>query len=115
VIAGIYDSVGLAKTIHDLATEHSEVYLACRDRLAGSLEQFETHLRRFFSKVERRYAQSSNKNPTVWIMFASGRCSHEALDITMSNQSPASRAVDPCAGQVITSSTSHGLILDASQ
>ena len=115
VIAGIYDSVGLAKTIHDLATEHSEVYLACRDRLAGSLEQFETHLRRYFTKVERRHAQSRNKNPTVWIMFASGRCNPEALGVTMSNQSSASRAVDPCAVPVIAPTTSHGLILDASQ
>lgn len=73
VIAGIYDSVGLAKTIYDLATERSEVYLACRDRLAGSLEQFEVHLRRLFNKVERRHGQSRNKNPTVWILYASGR------------------------------------------
>ena len=107
VIAGIYDSVGLAKTIHDLATEHSEVYLACRDRLAGSLEQFESHLRGYFTKVERRHAQSRNKNPTVWIMYASGRCNPETLDVTMSNHTTATREVDPCVSQVIASFTSR--------
>jgi len=83
VIAGIYDSVGLAKTIFDLSTDRSEVYLACRDRLAGSLEQFEGYLRCLFTHVERRHAVSRNKNPTVWMMYASGRRSPEALEVTL--------------------------------
>jgi hypothetical protein len=90
VIAGIYDSVGLAKTIYALATERSEVYLACRDRLAGSLEQFEGHLRLLFGRVERRHAQSRNKNPTVWILYATGRHSSGAFEVELLQTPPSS-------------------------
>ena len=73
VVASIYDSSALAKTIYDLANEHSQVYLACRDRLAGSIEQFEMHLTRLFANVRRRKATSTNRNPDVWILHVSGR------------------------------------------
>lgn len=73
VVASIYDSSALAKTIYDLTNQHSQVFLACRDRLAGSIEQFEGHLRRLFSNVTRQKATSHNKNPDVWILHVSGR------------------------------------------
>lgn len=76
VIAGIYDSSGLAKTIHDLATERSQVYLAVRERLSGNIEVFESHLRALFHQVERRPAQSRNR-AAVWILYATGRKSHQ--------------------------------------
>ena len=73
VVASIYDSSALAKTVYDLADERSQVYLACRDRLAGSIEQFEMHLARLFANVQRRKATSTNRNPDVWILHVSGR------------------------------------------
>jgi predicted nicotinamide N-methyase len=73
VVASIYDSSALAKTIYDLADQRSQVYLACRDRLAGSIEQFEVHLTRLFANVCRRKATSTNRNPDVWILHVSGR------------------------------------------
>ena len=73
VVASIYDSSALAKTIYDLADERSQVYLACRDRLSGSIEQFEMHLTRLFANVQRRKATSTNRNPDVWILHVSGR------------------------------------------
>lgn len=77
VVASIYDSSALAKTIYDLANERSQVYLACRDRLAGSIEKFEGHLQQLFTNVERRKATSSNKNPGVWVLHVSGRKSSQ--------------------------------------
>lgn len=73
VVASIYDSYGLAKTIYNLANEDSRVYLACKDRLTGFIEKFESYMRGMFACVERREADSLNKNPGVWILFASGR------------------------------------------
>jgi predicted nicotinamide N-methyase len=77
VVASIYDSYGLAKTIYELAHSNSLVYLACRDRLAGSIEEFEGHLQGMFLHVERRKADSSNKNQDVWILIARGKCSNQ--------------------------------------
>jgi hypothetical protein len=77
VVASIYSAPALAKTIYDLSTARSQVYLACRDRLAGSLELFETQLRVLFTRVERRKATSNNKNPDLWILHASGRRSNQ--------------------------------------
>ncbi len=77
VVASIYDSSALAKTIYDLAHESSKIYLACRDRLAGSIEQFEADLKSLFFTVERQKATSSNKNPDVWILHVSGRRSDQ--------------------------------------
>lgn len=77
VVASIYTSTGLVKTIYDLAHERSQVYLACRDRLTGSVEKFEAKLRQLFSTVERRKAVSHNKNPDVWILHASGKRSSQ--------------------------------------
>ena len=77
VVASIYDSSALAKTIYDLVNKRSQVYLACRDRLAGSIEQFEGHLSRLFDVVERRKATSYNKNPDVWILHVAGRKSSQ--------------------------------------
>lgn len=73
VVASIYDSSALAKTIYDLADERSQIYLACRDRLAGSIEQLEMHLTRLFANVRRRKATSTNRNPDVWILHVSDR------------------------------------------
>jgi hypothetical protein len=77
VVASIYDSYGLAKTIYELAHADSWVYLACRDRLAGSIEEFEGHLQTMFLHVERRKADSSNKNQAVLILIARGKCSNQ--------------------------------------
>lgn len=73
VVASIYDSTGLSQTLYGLATKDTRVYLACRDRLAGSIERFEGQMKQLFTQVERRKAYSSNKNPDVWIFYASGR------------------------------------------
>lgn len=73
VVASIYDSTGLARTIYDLAKVDSRVYLACRDRLAGNVERFEAYMKQYFTIVERRKAESQNKSPNVWIMFATGK------------------------------------------
>jgi predicted nicotinamide N-methyase len=77
VVASIYDSSGLVKTIYDLANPDSRVYLACNDRLAGCIEKFENQMKQLFTHVERRKAVSSNRNPDVWIMFACGRRSNQ--------------------------------------
>jgi hypothetical protein len=77
VVASIYSAPALAKALYDLSTSRSQVYLACRDRLTGNIEQFEAQLKVLFSRVERRKAISSNKNPNVWIMYASGRRSNQ--------------------------------------
>jgi predicted nicotinamide N-methyase len=77
VVASIYDSSALAKTLCDLANPETKVYLACRDRLAGSIERFEIQMKQMFAKVERRKTDSSNKNPDVWIFYASGRRSYQ--------------------------------------
>lgn len=73
VVASIYDDYGLAKTIYELAHSKTWVFLAIRDRLAGSVENFEGHLKKMFVNVERRKADSSNKNPNVWILTAYGK------------------------------------------
>jgi predicted nicotinamide N-methyase len=73
VVASIYDDYGLAKTIYELAHSKTFVFLACRDRLAGSIENFEGHLKKMFVNVERRKADSSNKNPSVWVLTAYGK------------------------------------------
>ena len=77
VVASIYDSFALAKTIYDLAHSKTWVYLACRDRLAGSIEQFESYLKQMFQFVERQKADSSNRNPNVWILTARGKYSDQ--------------------------------------
>jgi hypothetical protein len=77
VVASIYDSYGLAKTIYELAHSDSWVYLACRDRLAGSIEEFQGHLQKMFLHVERRKADSSNNNQSIWILIARGKCSNQ--------------------------------------
>lgn len=73
VIASIYDPSGLAKTIYDLAHEKTMVYLACRDRLAGSVEAFEERMRGMFHHVERTRADSRNGNPSVWVLQIHGK------------------------------------------
>lgn len=73
VVAGIYDSSGLAKTIYDLSHEKTVVYLAYRERLAGIIERFESYMHELFTKVERREADSSNHSPNVFIMRVSGK------------------------------------------
>lgn len=73
VVAGIYDSSGLAKTIYDLSHEKTVVYLACQERLAGVIDRFESYMHELFTKVEKRQPQSSNLNPDVFIMRVSGK------------------------------------------
>jgi predicted nicotinamide N-methyase len=73
VVASIYDSFALAKTIYDLAHENTKVYLACEDRLAGSIEAFESHMNNMFEHVERKKSNSTNKNPKVWILQVHGK------------------------------------------
>lgn len=73
VVASIYDSFALAKTIFDLAHENTKIYLACEDRLAGSIEAFEDHMRNMFDHVERKKSNSKNKNPKVWILQVHGK------------------------------------------
>jgi predicted nicotinamide N-methyase len=73
VVASIYCAEALAKTIDELAKPDSRVYLACRDRLAGTIDQFESYMRQIFSHVERTKAESFNKNPDVWVFSASGK------------------------------------------
>jgi len=73
VVAGIYDASGLAKTIYDLSHEKTVVYLACRERLTGVIDRFESFMHELFTKVEKREADSSNHSPNVFIMRISGK------------------------------------------
>jgi hypothetical protein len=73
VVASIYDSYGLAKTIYDLSHERTKIYLACEDRLTGSIEGFEGHMRSLFDHVGRSKPNSINKNPKVWIFEIHGK------------------------------------------
>jgi predicted nicotinamide N-methyase len=73
VVASIYDSFALAETIFKLSSENTKIYLACEDRLAGSIEAFEGHMKKMFDHVERSKPTSSNKNPKVWIFHAHGK------------------------------------------
>ena len=73
VVAGIYDSSGLAKTIYDLSHEKTVVYLAYRERLTGLIERFESHMHELFRKVEKMDSDSSNHSPNVFIMRVSGK------------------------------------------
>jgi predicted nicotinamide N-methyase len=73
VVASIYDSSALAKTIYDLSHEQTRVYLACEDRLAGSIETFESHMKNMFEHVERKKSNSANNNPKVWILQIHGK------------------------------------------
>ena len=73
VVAGIYDSSGLAKTIYDLSHKNTVVYLACRERLAGVIDRFESYMHELFTRVEKFQPQSSNLSPNVFIMKVSGK------------------------------------------
>lgn len=73
VVASIYDSFALATTIYELSHEKTRVYLACEDRLAGSIETFESYMRNMFKHVEREKSNSTNKNPKVWILHIHGK------------------------------------------
>lgn len=73
VVASIYDSTGLARTIYNLCHDRSQVYLACRERLAGCIDRFETYLREHFDCVDRRAPDSDNKTPGVLILYATGK------------------------------------------
>jgi len=73
VVASIYDSSGLAKTIYDLSHESTVIYLAVKDRLTGIFDRFEWSMKELFTMVERREADSDNKNPDVFILRVSGK------------------------------------------
>ena len=73
VVASIYDSSGLAKTIYDLSHEKTVVYMACRERLAGVIDRFLSHMDELFTKVERKEPDSSNHSPNVFILKISGK------------------------------------------
>jgi len=73
VVAGIYDASGLAKTIYDLSHADTVVYLACRERLEGVIDRFQSHLRKLFTKIEKRDSDSSNRSPNVYILRVSGK------------------------------------------
>ena len=73
VVASIYDSFALAKTIYDLSHEKSRIYLACRDRLAGNIDAFESHMKDMFDHVEKKPSNSRNKSPNVYIFTAHGK------------------------------------------
>eukprot|EP00536_Pseudo-nitzschia_multiseries_P013573 jgi/Psemu1/245441/estExt_Genewise1.C_5880032 len=73
VVASIYDSSGLAKTIYDLSHEKTVIYLAAKDRLSGVFDRFELSMKELFTVVERREADSNNKNPEVFILRISGK------------------------------------------
>lgn len=77
VVAGIYDSSGLAKTIYDLSHEKTVVYLAYRHRLSGLIDRFESYMNELFTRVERRPADSTNKSPNVFILCISGKRVYE--------------------------------------
>ena len=73
VVAGIYDSAALAKTICDLSHEKTMIYLACRERLSGVIDRFESYMNELFTRVERRLPDSTNKSPDVFIICISGK------------------------------------------
>jgi Lysine methyltransferase len=73
VVAGIYDSSGLAKTIFDLSHDESRIVLSYRERLSGLMDRFEAHLRELFVHVERLPPDSDNRNPDVFLLWASGK------------------------------------------
>ena len=73
VVASIYCAEALAQTIDQLSGPNTHVYLACRDRLEGTIENFEQRMRQIFAQVERTKAESANRNPDVWIFYATGK------------------------------------------
>eukprot|EP00934_Nitzschia_sp_Nitz4_P002854 Nitzschia sp. Nitz4//scaffold19_size178191//83162//83974//NITZ4_001977-RA/size178191-processed-gene-0.18-mRNA-1//1//CDS//3329540679//2844//frame0 len=77
VVASIYDSDALVKTLYDLASPHSHIYLAGRDRITGTCETLEHRLQQLFHTVQRETPLSENKNPTVWILHICGKQSHQ--------------------------------------
>eukprot|EP00532_Pseudo-nitzschia_australis_P007162 CAMPEP_0168165232 /NCGR_PEP_ID=MMETSP0139_2-20121125/1376_1 /TAXON_ID=44445 /ORGANISM="Pseudo-nitzschia australis, Strain 10249 10 AB" /LENGTH=359 /DNA_ID=CAMNT_0008082333 /DNA_START=215 /DNA_END=1294 /DNA_ORIENTATION=- len=73
VVASIYDSSGLAKTIYDLSHGKTVVYLSAKERLSGVIDRFESYMRELFTVVERMEADSDNKNPDVFILRITGK------------------------------------------
>lgn len=73
VVASIYDSSGLAKTIYDLSHEKTVIYLSAKERLSGVIDRFESYMRELFTVVERMEADSDNKNPDVFILRIAGK------------------------------------------
>ena len=77
VVASIYCADALAKTINQLSGPTTHVYLACRDRLEGTIDSFEQSMKQMFQKVERTKAVSKNRNPDVWIFYATDKRSNQ--------------------------------------
>jgi hypothetical protein len=73
VVAGIYDSQGLARTMFDLSNERSRIYLSYNDRMSGLMDSFVKNIDQYFASVLRVQPDSENKNPNVWIMVISGK------------------------------------------
>ncbi len=83
VVASIYDSSGLAKSIYDLSHEKTVVYMACRERLAGVIDRFLSHMDELFTKVERKEPDSSNHSPNVFILKISGKRVYGTKPVTI--------------------------------
>ena len=74
VVASLYDPICLAETMWDLSHAQSVVYISYKGRLTEPHERFEHRLKQLFHHVDRLKPYSQNKNPHVWVLKASGRC-----------------------------------------
>jgi predicted nicotinamide N-methyase len=73
VVAGIYDSSGLAKTIYELSHANTVIYLGYRERLSGCMDRFEDYMQEMFTVVERCPPDSTNQNPKVFVLKITGK------------------------------------------
>jgi predicted nicotinamide N-methyase len=77
VVASIYSSSALIKTISQLANEGTWVFITVNRRLSSIIDQFEQDMRRAFAHVEIRKPLSDNKNPNVWVLVARRKISFQ--------------------------------------
>lgn len=73
VIAGIYSAPALLQTLCDLSHERTHIFLSTRDRLSGIADDFCVQLAERFEVVEKRMPCSDNGNPTVYILYITGK------------------------------------------
>jgi predicted nicotinamide N-methyase len=73
VVAGIYNAPALIKTLYDLSHARTHIFLSTRDRLSGIMDDVCKELQEKFEVVERRAPCSDNRNPTVYIIYITGK------------------------------------------
>jgi predicted nicotinamide N-methyase len=73
VVAGIYSAPALLKTLVDSSHSCTHIFLSTRERLSGIIDDFCRQLSERFDVVEKRLPQSGNRNPTVSIIYITGK------------------------------------------